>query len=196
VIFVKHRVNEIEELAELRDGDGVEVDVRDGAKTLVVSHDPFAAGAPRFREWLCHLGHQCPLLVVNVKCEGIVDHALAMAWGHEKVAEAVVLDCPPPELGRRLDEGRAEPCMARYTRTEPAPLFLAGQVDWIWAERPARYKVQELRANGFKVCLCSPEVLPGGDPDEIPEWAEMFAADQLDAVCTKAPARWRREWSL
>ena len=67
--IIVHRVNKIKLLKNIHINYGVEIDVRDSGKTLVIQHDPFKKGL-QLHKFLSSY-KQKGLLLIDVKSEGI-----------------------------------------------------------------------------------------------------------------------------
>ena len=68
MIFTSHRINTIKKLNKTPKCYGVEVDLRDYKKKIILSHDPFKSGES-FDEFLKKYDHK--FLILNIKSEGI-----------------------------------------------------------------------------------------------------------------------------
>ena len=73
MIFVSHRINTIKKLRRTPKFYGVEVDLRDYKKKIILSHDPFQSG-DSFYEFLKIYDHK--FLILNVNSEGIENDIL------------------------------------------------------------------------------------------------------------------------
>jgi len=173
--IIRHRINTIEQLKQIPAHQGIEFDIREGSEGIVVTHDPWTPGVP-FEEFLAHVKHA--MCIVNVKCEGIEFEAIRLLK-KAGIESFFLLDCSFPMIVKltRMGERRIA---VRVSEFESASL--RGKVDWIWLDSftslPAAQVCDDLRLNGYKVCLVSPE-LQGRNED-----ASHLCA-HVDAICTK-----------
>ena len=68
MIIIKHRVNNVEDLIDLSEEYGVEINLRSKKDELILQHYPFKPGIP-FKDWLKHVNHNA--LIINQKEEGL-----------------------------------------------------------------------------------------------------------------------------
>ena len=68
--FICHRINTINELKEIPECVGVEIDLRDRDDQIIMSHDPFLTGC-NFSEYIKNYNHGT--IILNVKSERIED---------------------------------------------------------------------------------------------------------------------------
>ena len=66
--YIAHRINTIEELKQIPSEYGVELDLRDYGRRLILQHDPFKDGED-FEEYLKHYNHGT--MILNIKSERI-----------------------------------------------------------------------------------------------------------------------------
>ncbi len=179
-------------------GFGVEVDVRDQSRTLVVSHDPPGPGALPLRDVLEAHRRSGPglALALNVKSCGLAD-AIADVIREFELTDVFVFDMAVPDA---LDYvRRGVPAYTRVSEHEAVPAFyaLASGVwvdcfagDWIGEEAVAPHL-----AAGKGVCLVSPEL--HGRPHEPAweRWARMACvSDPRLHLCTDHPEAARRRF--
>jgi hypothetical protein len=94
MIFVSHRINTIKKLNKTPKFYGVEIDLRDYKKKIILSHDPFKSGES-FYEFLKKYDHK--FLILNVKNEGIELNILKILKKF-KIKNYFFLDCTFPSL--------------------------------------------------------------------------------------------------
>ena len=63
-LLIAHRINTVEELVNVPFEFGIEVDLRDSKKGLILSHDPFKQGES-FEDFLKYYGHK--FIILNIK---------------------------------------------------------------------------------------------------------------------------------
>jgi hypothetical protein len=186
----QHRVNTVDHLRAVPAGLGVEFDLRSDGDRVIVTHDPFTDG-PRLEEYLRHVGGRpC---IFNVKCEGIEEHALALAAQHG-IDDLFVLDVSLPSAVRLQRRGESRVAV-RWSEYEPAALAdrWRGLARWLWVDCfsawPGDAAAWASLARDFSVCLVSPE-LHGHSAEVIPAWRAGLAGRPFHAVCTKRPDLW------
>ena len=75
MILTAHRINKIKDLSKIKYNFGVEVDIRDCGKELILSHDPFKKGES-FIDFVQHFKHK--FLICNVKSERIEERVFGI----------------------------------------------------------------------------------------------------------------------
>lgn len=191
MLTIAHRINTVAQLERVPAEYGVEIDLRDSGRRLILRHDPFGDGED-FEEWLAHYRHA--LLILNIKSERIEHRVLDLVHARG-ITNYFLLDSSFPMI-RLLNQQGERKIAVRFSEYEPleGALALAGQVDWAWIDcftrmplDPASYG--RLHA-AFKLCAVSPE-LQGRGVDSIAEFAEQLRPYPVDAVCTKRPDLWQ-----
>jgi hypothetical protein len=192
--IIRHRRNTHEELAEISTDHGAEIDIRSQGNDLVLHHEPYEAGTT-FEDWLENYRHGT--LILNVKEEGLEDRVLALMAKHN-IEDFFFLDQSFPFLVKTARTGESR-CAVRVSEFETidTALSLAGKVQWAWVDCFTKFPLDrnaatQLKENGFKLCIVSPELqqrMEISDTNEIV--AAMNAAGVMpDAICTKFPERW------
>ncbi|MBL8861162.1 MAG: hypothetical protein JNK02_04040 [Planctomycetes bacterium] len=172
-------------------GFGTELDLRDLARRLVVSHDPPAEpGLPADDVLAIHAAHDRSLpLALNVKSDGLQDLVVAALRRHAP-ADAFVFDMSIPDTLHWLRRG--VPVFTRHSEVEPEPALYdqaagvwldAFHGDW-WDADVVRRHVEA----GKRVCVVSPEL---HRRDHRAAWerlrvAEFRASDRV-LLCTDLP---------
>ena len=70
---IAHRINSIKELRSLDEKYGIEIDIRDKNKNLIVVHDPFKDGI-NLNKFLKYYKHK--IIIANIKSERIEDRVI------------------------------------------------------------------------------------------------------------------------
>ena len=192
--IIRHRRNTHQELAEINTGHGAEIDIRSQGSDLVLHHEPYLAGT-NFEDWLENYRHGT--LILNVKEEGLEDRCLELMTKHG-INDFFFLDQSFPFLVKtaRTDESRCAVRVSEFETIDTA-LSLAGKVGWVWVDCFTKFPLDlssaaQLKDNGFKLCIVSPELqgrMEQSDTDTIVK-AMNDAEVVPDAVCTKFPQRW------
>ena len=71
--YIAHRINTIKQLKKLDKKYGIEIDIRDNGKNLIVVHDPFKKGV-LLTSFLKFYKHK--ILIANIKSERIEDKVI------------------------------------------------------------------------------------------------------------------------
>ena len=194
MIIIRHRVNSLLDLEATSQNYGIEVDVRSHGSRLFLSHDPFKSGEP-LDEWIEGFKH--PLLVVNVKEDGLEDE-IVRTLKTNNVPNYFFLDQAMPTIVRRGLIGLLDSAL-RYSEYEPMESVhrLKSFASWVWVDSFHQASIEtaqleSLQLTGLGVCLVSPEVHA---PNRLGEAAELKKRLEgsyhlLDAVCTKVPEMW------
>lgn len=194
MIYIKHRINTIEELQAVPTHYGIEMDIRSYGKDLVVTHEPFTP-AVLFDDWLKSFKHKT--LILNVKEEGLETAVLALMKKYG-IEDYFFLDQSFPFLVKTANTGENR-CAVRVSEFESidTALSLAGKIKWVWVDCFTKFplsKEDEIKLHnaGFNLCIVSPE-LEAHDPIEgIKKLKALFKEQNLqyEAVCTKRPDLW------
>lgn len=169
--------------AALEAGYGLETDIRDCQRELVISHDPPDSSAPALVDLLdlyTSLGSSA-CLALNVKADGLA-RPLASLLRKYNVLNYFVFDMSIPDLIACHREGLC--CFTRHSEVEPEPACYdraagvwldAFTTDWF-----QHATIEKHLAKGKDVCVVSSE-LHGREPTRI--W------NMLASVCAPGPAR-------
>ncbi len=196
MIYIAHRINTIAQLEGISPEYGVEIDLRDSGKRLILQHDPFSEGED-FESYIRHYRHR--FIILNIKSEQVEHRALEIMRG-AGVRDYFFLDSSFPMI-RQLVMGGERQVAVRFSEYEPveAVMALKGQVTWVWIDcftkMPLTLDTYQLLKSNFKLCVVSPE-LQGRSPETIREYAETLRPYPVDAVCTKYIDLWRSKNSL
>ena len=196
--IIRHRRNTYQELAEIGTDHGAEIDIRSQGRDLVLHHEPYEAGT-KFEKWLENYRHGT--LILNVKEEGLEDRCLELMSKHG-IKDFFFLDQSFPFLVKTSRTGESR-CAVRVSEFETidTALSLAGKVEWVWVDCFTKFPLDidsaaQLKENGFKLCIVSPELqgrMEQSDTDIIVK-AMTDAGVVPDAICTKFPERWLNQF--
>jgi len=184
--------NSIEALENsLKNGFGLETDVRDFDGNLVVSHDMPTGNTLLFEDFiklLAKYGNIYPL-AINIKSDGLHRQLNALLLKYS-VTNYFVFDMSIPDtIGYIEDEMNVFIRQSEYENELP----FYNEVSGVWVDcfRSEWIKEDEIHAhlnNGKKVCLVSPE-LHGRDKEEY--WRELKSYSWLESeniyLCTDFP---------
>jgi hypothetical protein len=199
-VFIRHRVNRVEDLAGLDPAEGAEIDLRSDPcrpRSILLHHDPWTAGTDLdawLRAWARSPGRGP--LILDTKEDGLEDVAERKA-ADAGVTDLFFLDTTVPTLARRvLSSGRANHAV-RLSRHEPIEGLEAfrRRAAWVWVDcfggEPLAPEVVASAARDFRVCLASPE-LHGLPLDAVDAFAGLWPL--ADAICTDDPGAWLRRF--
>jgi hypothetical protein len=195
MLYIAHRINDIDQLKQIPSEMGVEIDIRSNGQDLILQHDPFTPGT-QFHEWLKCYHHQ--LIILNIKEEGLEERILSYL-DEFNITNYFFLDQSFPFLVKSARQGQKQ-IAVRVSEYESIKTVknLAGQAGWVWIDYFTKFpldpsEVNELRQLGFQLCVVSPD-LQGYEPEiEISKLANLFNSLEikLDAICTKRPDLWK-----
>ena len=191
MLQISHRINYLDSIIAadvFSIADGIEFDLRDSNRALIVQHDACQEGQ-LFSEFL----QFCPLnkvYIVNIKAEGIEEMAIEMLTKHG-IHQFFLLDCGMPSIVRlgRKGERRLAVRFSEYESFETV-MTVAPFVSWIWIDVFSRIPItrdQVIKAKdlGLHLCLVSPELQ--GQPEKREDYLHYCLENEiyLDAICTK-----------
>lgn len=190
MLYIAHRINTRDQLADVPTEYGVELDLRDHGDDLILQHDPFTGGE-RFEDYLAEYRHG--LMILNIKSERIEHRVLEMIQG--TVEDYFFLDSSYPMIRTLCQQGESK-IAVRFSEYEPieSALALAGDVQWAWIDCFTKMPLtdetyDQLKAH-FKLCIVSPE-LQGRSVETIADYAASLSPYPVDAICTKRPDLWQ-----
>ena len=195
--LIAHRINTAAQLRQTPKEYGVEVDIRSHGKDLIIHHDPFETGE-LFDDWLADFDHAT--LILNVKEEGL-ESRLIERMADIGCADYFFLDQSFPFLVRYA-EAAAGRSAVRFSEYESLAtvLGLAGKVNWVWVDcfthlPLGAHEAYQLKENGFKLCLVSPELQQRPAEPGIVQMRALLDEQgiNVDAVCTKRPDLWEAD---
>jgi hypothetical protein len=195
-IFIAHRINTIKELGALPRQYGVEIDIRQWGKELILQHEPFMNGE-KFEDYLKNYRHA--FMILNIKCER-VEHKVLELIKKYKVKRYFFLDSSFPMIHFLSKQGEKNIAL-RYSEFEGLDTVLAmkGKVKWVWVDCFTRFPInhatyKKIKNAGYKLCLVSPELVKR-DKD-IEDYGKLLRSNNIffDAICTKHHniERWKR----
>jgi len=194
--FIAHRINTVQELKDLPESLGIEVDLRDRGERLILQHDPFLDGE-NFEDLLKEYKNR-GTLILNIKSERIEHKVLELIHKYQ-VKKYFFLDSSFPMIYLLSRQGEKNIAL-RFSEFESIDTILnmKGKANWVWIDcfrelplNSENYKI--LKGAGFQLCLVSPELQ--GRSEEIESYASYLKQNSifLDAICTKAYniSRWK-----
>ena len=192
MLYIKHRINTINDLKSVPQNMGIEVDIRYEGNKLILHHDPFVSGED-FEAFLQEYKHA--FIILNIKSEGIEEKTLQLINKHN-IKEYFLLDITFPQVVKLSKAGNKNIAI-RFSEYEPIEqaLRLKGLVNWVWIDcfndLPLNEKTYLGLKKYFKICIVSPE-LQKHSTDTIPELKKILSKCAVDAICTKVPELWKK----
>ncbi len=194
MIKVIHRVNKGALLEDIPNSFGVEVDLRQWGKDIIVEHDAFVQGES-FDEWLSHFRHE--MVVLNIKSEGIEMRAVKMLLESYPDAKYFLLDQSFPFMVKSI-LGKSMVSGIRVSDIESFEQAIQLGPKWVWLDchlgdwsflKTALPNALEL---GIHTCLASPELHGRQVEREMTQIKEILSETNVEptAVCTKNSAFW------
>lgn len=187
--YIAHRINTVEELAELPTEYGVELDLRDDLNgRIYISHNPFEAGED-FEAYCKAYAHGT--MILNIKSERIEQEVLALMEKYH-IKKYFFLDSSFPMIKLLTDMGVKEVAL-RFSELEGLDTIrnMAGRAEWVWVDCFTKVPIdresyQELKSLGYKLCFVSPEL--EGQEEKLSEYKAYLEEQGIvfDAVCTKS----------
>jgi hypothetical protein len=183
--IIIHRVNTINELRDVPQEYGTEIDIRSFGSNLILNHEPFQSGED-FKNYIGEYKHGT--LVLNIKEAGIEDEVLRLVRQHSQIKSYFLLDVEFPYTYRSSRNGEKAIAM-RFSEDESLETvkLYVGKVDWVWIDTNTRLPLDGNNLsvlNRFKKCLVCPE--RWGRPFDIEKYKETMIDlnFNVDAVMT------------
>ncbi|MFL2485667.1 MAG: hypothetical protein ACJ0Q5_03600 [Candidatus Neomarinimicrobiota bacterium] len=190
-IFIKHRINSIEDLENIPQEYGVEVDIRIYNNEIILNHEPFKSGAS-FENFLKHFKHS--FLIINMKCDG-AEEMIIKKLKEKSIKNFFFLDCSIPRTVNLIRRD-CNKIAIRYSKYEPIEFVMKfkNQAEWVWVDCFDKFELSEkdytTMKEHFKICLVSPE-LQEHSIEMIDEFKKLSENMEFDAICTKSPDLWK-----
>lgn len=196
MIKVSHRINTIKHLRNIPASYGVEIDLRDDGKNIILNHDPFKPGE-LFEDYCKEYKHA--LMLLNVKTEGIEDSVLKIVKKY-KIKNYVFLDITFPTI-LKLAKKREKNIAIRFSEFEPIEnaLALKGKIKWVWVDTftclPLTKNIyQKIKKAGFKLFLVGPD--RWGRPKDIKRYADFLRKNNIRIDAVMSELKLLNEWAL
>ena len=158
--IIVHRVNKSSDLHKIPKNYGVEIDVRDFKKKLILSHDPFKDGE-NLELFLKKYDHGT--LIVNVKSEFIEDNIIKLLKKFH-IQKYFFLDSSYPSI-ITMAKKKIRKFAIRVSDYESIENVykIHPHCKWIWLEifkavALAKKDIKFIKQNKIKICLVSPEL--------------------------------------
>ena len=186
-LLIAHRINTVEELVNVPFEFGIEVDLRDSKKGLILSHDPFKQGES-FEDFLKYYGHK--FIILNIKSERI-EYKVLESIKKNNISSFFFLDSSFPMIVD-LSKNGVSKIAARISEYESIETIkkIADKIDWIWLDSFTNFHFSNELLNcigelNLKTCLVSPELQ--GRKGEIELYSKKLIETNFkaEAICTK-----------
>tara|TARA_B100001996_G_scaffold147900_1_gene112640 strand:- start:1840 stop:2412 length:573 start_codon:yes stop_codon:yes gene_type:complete len=156
MIEIIHRVNHIDELNEISNKYGIEVDIRGFKKKLILAHDLHEKG-DNFKEYIDSYEHK--LLVANIKESGIEEQVIG-ELSKKNISNFFLLDVEFPYILQNFEKHGENLCL-RFSKHEGIDTIknFIGKVKWIWVDTYEDFDLDSKIAavlSNFSLCLVSP----------------------------------------
>lgn len=185
--IIIHRVNKIKNLENIPKNFGVEIDLRDYNKELVVQHDPFKRGDV-FEKYLKKYKHGT--LIIDVKSERIEQEAIRLLKKN-KIKKYFFLNSTYPMIIDLTKKNIRDIAIriSDYESFDNIQKFKKN-CKWIWLEIFDNFNISKkqviyLKNKSIKICLVSPEL--HNKPNNIKKIKQFIKKKniKITAVCTK-----------
>jgi 2'-5' RNA ligase len=188
VFYFAHRINTTESLKEIPKKYGIELDLRDYGRELMLEHDPFTGGE-RFEDFL--KSYDKSSIILNIKSERIEYKVLELLKKFN-ITEYFFLDSSFPMIYTLSKEGEKNIAI-RFSEYESieSVLLMKNRVKWVWVDCFNNFPLNQENYKkiidaGLKICLVSPE-LQKHNIERINEFKTIIYKNnfKIDAICTK-----------
>ena len=187
MLLISHRVNKIKELTKLKSQYGVEIDIRDNGKDLVVVHDPFKKGI-KLKTYLKYYKHS--FVIANIKSERIEEKVIKL-FEKYRIKKYFFLDTSFPQIIKLIKKKYSNIAIrVSFFESIETAKKLKKKAKWIWYDTffgiPKNFNdFKKLKKLGYKICLVSPELhfKPLNKNNSLLN--KLKKSNLIDAVCTK-----------
>ena len=186
--YIAHRINTIKQLKLLDNKYGIEIDIRDDGKDLIIVHDPFKKGI-KLKKFLKFYNHK--IIIANIKSERIEDRVIKV-FRENKISNYFFLDTSIPKI-IELVKQKFKKIALRVSYYEDVSIAqkLKGKVNWIWFDTftglpkdlsELKYLKNKLK---YKVCLVCPKLHDEKNQINSNKVKLLMKNGLIDAICTK-----------
>ena len=185
--IIIHRVNNISKLKNIPKKYGIEIDVRDFNKDLILSHDPFKNGT-KLDRFLKHYNHST--LIINIKSEYIESKVVRLLKKYQ-IKKYFFLDSTYPSIINQYKKKKFKFSIrvSDYESIENIYNF-KNKIKFIWFELFEKIYLNNkhldfIKKNKIKICIVSPELHnKPGDINKIKNFIKRKKI-QISYICTK-----------
>lgn len=186
--YIAHRINTINQLKRLNTNYGIEIDIRDNGKDLIIVHDPFKKGI-KLNKFLKHYKHK--IIIANIKSERIEDNIIKI-FKQYRISNYFFLDSSIPKIIDLIKQ-KFKKIALRVSYYEDISIAkkLKGKVNWIWFDtfkglpknlKELRYLKNKLN---YKICLVCPKLHNKQNKINMKSVRLLKKNNLIDAICTK-----------
>lgn len=178
--IIKHRANNI---AEIDNRYGYEIDVRDSLGELVISHDPALGNDVTLSKYLKYIDKN-KLVGINVKSSEIEDR-LKKVIEDNNILNYFTFDWPVPSLIKAIQAQLV--CAFRLSEYEKE---IIPNCSWAWIDAfhsiwYDKKFLESIYNKGIKIVLVSPEI--HGRDQELKKIKDIVNTGLIDVICTDMP---------
>lgn len=181
--ILKHRIDAISDIDQQF---GIEIDIRDYNKEIVLAHDYPTKDSIKLTDFLKHVNHNA-LLAINIKSSQI-ENELHKIITESKIENYFTFDWSIPSLLKALTKKLI--CAFRISEYEKE---IIPNCSWVWVD--AFHSVwydknflNSLKNMGLKLAIVSPEL--HNREFELDKVKEIVKDGIADAICTDLPQYW------
>ena len=172
MIKIIHRVNSLNQLKNIKENFGVEVDIRSNNKNLILAHD-IGGEKEDFLEFIKSYNHK--IFVANVKESGI-ENLVIDELEKNNIKDFFLLDVEFPYILQNYKKHGEKLCL-RFSKFEGIDTInnFKGKIKWVWIDTYDDFDLDIYEADilrNFKLCLVSPT--RWGHEDKINYYIEKF----------------------
>ena len=186
--YKAHRINTIEQLKKLDQIYGIEIDIRDDGKDLIIAHDPFKKGI-KLNNFLKHYKHK--MIIANIKSERIEDSVIKI-FKKYKISNYFFLDSSIPKIIDLIKKNFNKIALrVSYYENISIAKKLKGKANWIWFDtfKGLPKNLNELRylkyKLNYKICMVCPKLHNEKNQLNIKMVKSLKDNNLIDAICTK-----------
>jgi|TARA_B110000483_G_scaffold233262_1_gene301818 hypothetical protein len=185
--FIAHRINTIKQLKLLDSKYGIEIDIRDNGKELIVVHDPFKKGI-KLKIFLKYFKHK--LIIANIKSERIEDVVIKI-FKKFNINNYFFLDSSFPKIVDLINKDISDIALRiSYYEDVSIAKKLENKIKWIWYDTffgiPKDNKdFKILKKLNYKICLVCPTLHGLNLNINSKRFIELKKSNLIDAICTK-----------
>lgn len=196
LLFICHRINTIEELKQIPEIFGLELDLRDDLNNqnnkIKICHDPFDKKKEDFKEYLQNYKNK--LMILNIKSERIESECLDLI-NQFKINNYFFLDSSFPMIYLMNSKFKNNNFALRFSEYEPINYESLNFYDWIWVDCFTKFPLTKeiyekikraIKEHELKICIVSPE-LQGHPIEKLYEFRQFMIDNDIipDAICCK-----------
>ena len=186
MLFINHRINNSEELKFVKQGHGVEIDLRDKNNDIILSHDPFVEGE-LFEDYLKNYVNEKldkNLIILNIKSERIEYKVLELIKKYN-IHNYFFLDSSFPMIYQlnKIGEKNIAVRFSEFESIESVKL-VKDMVKWVWVDCFTSFPLdlssyKKIKNLGIKICIVSPE-LQGYNKEKIKDFKEIISKNSFE----------------